>query len=103
MRKQTEAIVISTEARCIDKEIDRLIKKGYELLGAVSVVLLPYSLETKCYATMVKYETDPKIIEAFAQYKCLNCSLDSSRCRGLKCDEALAKTLKRAGIELDNS
>ena len=33
MRKQTEAIVISTEARCINKEIDRLIKKGYELLG----------------------------------------------------------------------
>ena len=102
MRKQKEVKVIYTENYNIEEKINKLIKEGYELLGAVSVVLLPYSLETKCYATMVKYETDPKIIEAFAQYKCLNCSLDS-RCRGLKCDEAVAKTLKKAGIELDNS
>jgi len=99
MRKQKEVKVIYTENYNIDEKINKLIKEGYELLGAVSVVLLPYGLETKCYATMVKYETDPKIIEAFTQYKCLNCSLDSSRCRGLKCDEAVAKTLKKAGIE----
>ena len=101
MRKQVDAQVISKEECRINKEIDRFIKKGYELLGAVSVV--PHCSKIKCYATMVKYEIDPKIIEAFAQYKCYNCSLDSYRCSGLKCDEAVAKTLKRAGIELDNS
>ena len=103
MRKQKEVKVIYAENYNIDEKINKLIKEGYELLGAVSVVLLPYSLETKCYATMVKYEIDPKIIEAFAQYKCYNCSLDSCRCSGLKCDEAVAKILKKAGIELDNS
>ena len=101
MIKQKVVKVIYAENYNIDEKINKLIKEGYELFGAV--VLLPYSLETKCYATMVKYETDPKIIEAFAQYKCYNCSLDSCRCRGLKCDEAVAKTLKKAGIELDNS
>ena len=103
MRKQVDAQVISKEECRINKEIDRFIKKGYELLGAVSVSVLPSSTHIQCYATMVKYEIDPKIIEAFAQYKCYNCSLDSCRCSGLKCDEAVAKTLKRAGIELDNS
>lgn len=99
MRKQVDVKVIYTERYNISEEINKFIKDGYELLGAVSVSVLPSSTHTQCYATMVKYETDAKIIEAFAQYKCYNCSLDSCRCRGLKCDEAVAKTLKKAGIE----
>ena len=46
MRKQVDAQVISKEECRINKEIDRFIKKGYELLGAVSVSVLPSSTHT---------------------------------------------------------
>ena len=52
MRKQIEVKVIYAENYNIDEKINKIIKEGCELLGAVSVA--PHCSEIKCYATMVK-------------------------------------------------